>query len=514
VSEYLSGAFPVRSEFRLPPRDSWESIRETSAKIDELIERDCAKKNLSLAEPAPLAQVARRLTLAIQGRIPSIAEISQVESGFGSNPLEQFTDRLLSETRYGDHVGEVISNTMVREQETDIPFPFRRDSYLSWLTDQLNKGVPYDQWVRQIITAEGMWSEFPEGNFITSLECQPPDLAAQTARSFLGLRLDCAQCHDHPFAHWKQREFHGLAAFFDDLETGYYSGLRHREKETPYSFVDRKNSVSVPVEPAVPFLPELDPKQGNQRERLAAWITHPDNPYFSKAIANRMWMLLFGRGLVEPIDDLDKPERVAGVLDLLSADFQSHGYDIRRLIRVISSTRAFRRCSSMNGPAGKEQEEAFACYPMTRIRPEPLSHSLSQTARPLPLDRSANVVARWSTFYEEERFCKNIGKPREDEVLPTAGSLSQRFALMNGNRLQEQLGLEVFPLSSQIAWMASSDESAVESAFLACLARRPYPDEAKHFVAELAGSRGAVRAERMADLFWCLTNSSEFSWNH
>jgi hypothetical protein len=514
VTEFISGAFPIRTELRLSPTVDWVSARSAAAKIDELIDQYCAERKIPVLKATEPTIVARRLTLALHGRVPSLEEICELESGFGSRSHETFTEALLSEKRYGDHVGEFLSNTMVREQEADVPFPFRRETYLTWLTDQLNDGVPYDQWVRRIITAKGMWSEYPEGNFITSMECQPPDLAAQTARSFLGLRLDCAQCHDHPFAHWKQTQFHGLAAYFQDLETGYYSGLRPGEKSLPYTFIDRKRKETVAAVASVPFLPELDPGAGDRRERLATWVTHPKNPYFARAISNRIWMLMFGRGLVEPIDDMDKPERIVGILDVLAQDFQSHGYDIRRLVRVIAATRAFQRQSPMYIETSKDQEESFAAYPMTRIRPEPLCHSLSQTSLMKPLDRSSNVFIRWSTYLEEERFSKNIGKPREDEVLSSAGSLSQRFALMNGRRLREEWGLEPVPLSTQVALMAGSDDTCVETAFLACLSRRPFPDEAKHFVEQVRGTTGAERAERVADLFWCLTNSSEFSWSH
>jgi hypothetical protein len=514
VSEFLSGAYPVRPSMAVSGSDPWDSVRQTASKIDGLIEKNCQTRGVPVAPLAEMGQVARRIALSLHGRIPSLTDIRQLEGSLGSHSIERLTDRLLAEKRFGDYLGEWIANTMVREQESDVPFPYRRETFVTWLTDQVNTGVPYDRWVREIVTADGLWSQRGAANFITNTECSAAELAAQTARSFLGLRLDCAQCHDHPFASWKQGQFHGLAAYFANIEADYYAGLKQNMNGAPYEFKIRKTQETRQAEPKPPFRPDLDPGLGERRERLATWLTHRDNPYFARAMVNRIWMLMFGRGLIEPIDDMEKPERIPEVLGILAEDFKDHDFDIRRLIRIIVSTRAFQRQSSMHTAVSTEQEDCFAAFPITRIRPEPLSHALSQVLVARPIDRSANVLTRWLAYYEEERFSRNIGKPREDEVLGSSGSLTQRLALLNGTRLQEELGFEILPLSTQVAALASSDDSCVEVAFLTCLSRRPLADEREYFARELAGTKGTERAERVADLFWCLTNASEFSWNH
>ena len=159
------------------------------------------------------------------------------------------------------------------------------------------------------------------------------------ARAFLGVRIDCAQCHDHPFQPWKQADFRGLAAFFG----GVHSDLRGiHDADNDYRPLDRKTKEPVTVEPRVPFRPELRPGSGGPREQLAAWVVDPRNPNFARATVNRVWALLFGRPLAEPVDDLPAAGELHPALGLLADDFAAHGYDLHRLIRVIAATEVFR----------------------------------------------------------------------------------------------------------------------------------------------------------------------------
>ena len=167
----------------------------------------------------------------------------------------------------------------------------------------------------------------------------PDRLSARVSRAFLGVRLDCAQCHDHPFQPWKQDQFRGLAAFFG----GAHCDLRGiRDTENDYRPLDRKGKELPVVEPRVPFLAELLPatEAGGPRDRLAAWVTDPRNPNLARVTVNRVWALLFGRPLAEPVDDLPAAGELHPALIALADDFAAHGYDLHRLIRVIAATEA------------------------------------------------------------------------------------------------------------------------------------------------------------------------------
>src|SRR5262249_55443452 len=176
-----------------------------------------------------------------------------------------------------------------------------------------------------LIASDGLWTDKPATNFVTvTIEPDnkkgpnPERLAARVARAFLGVRLDCAQCHNHPFQSWKQADFRGLAAFFGQVEQGF-TGIQDGEGELLLE--NRKTGVMDTIAPRVPFLPELLPSDGSRRSQLAQWVTDPGNPYFPRATVNRVWALLLGRPLVEPVDDLLSADEMPPPLPLLPAHF-------------------------------------------------------------------------------------------------------------------------------------------------------------------------------------------------
>ena len=263
---------------------------------------------------------------------------------------------LLRDRRSADNLAERFARALVGTE--DGPFlQFRRRRFTTWLSDAILANRPYDAVVRDLIADQGLWTDHPATNFISvtfNPENERPDperLAARVARAFLGVRLDCAQCHDHPFQPWKQADFRGLAAYFG----GVYSSLRGiRDRESTYLPMDRKTKENVKVEPRVPFHPELLPAAGNPREQLAGWIVNPGNPSLARATVNRVWALLLGRPLVDPVDDLPVSGELPPALDLLARDFSSHGYDLHRLIRIITATEVFRLDSTEASTAGSD----------------------------------------------------------------------------------------------------------------------------------------------------------------
>jgi hypothetical protein len=461
--------------------------------------------------------VVRRLSLALTGTLPSLEELRGLEAVPDGHKAAVWAEALLRDRRSADYLAERFARAFVGTEGG--PFiVFRRHRFTAWLSDQLHDNRPYDRVVRDLISSDGLWTDRPATNFLTvtydpdKKALDPDRLAGRVCRAFLGARLDCARCHDHPFAAWKQADFQGLAAFFGKAESGL-TGIH--EGTSDYSPADRATGKPKVVEPRVPFRPELLPAGGNRRERLARWVTDPENPAFARATVNRVWALMFGRPLVEPVDDLPAAaEDLPEVLTVLADDFAGHGYDLRRLIRAVASSEVFRLDSASEPEPTEAQENAWAVFPITPLRPEQVVGALSQSASLTTMDGDSPLVVRIVKSLTESAFVKRYGDCGEDELEPHPGTIPQRLLLMNGDLVRDRTKPDLFNAGSRIAAFAPTDRAAVEVAYLTVLTRKPTPEESAHFEAKLAGTRGPQRNERLADLIWTLVNASEFSWNH
>jgi hypothetical protein len=408
-------------------------------------------------------------------------------------------DGLLRDRRFADYWAERLARAFVGTE--DGPFlVFRRRRFVSWLSDELLRGRPYDQVVRALIADEGLWTDQPATNFVTvtyDKEAKRPDaerLAARVSRAFLGARLDCAQCHDHPFQPWKRRDFQGLAAFFGQVNSGL-TGIRDGTGD--YQVTNRKTNTPETIAPGVPFLPELLPRDGSRRGQLARWVTDPRNPNLARATVNRAWALLFGRPLVEPVDDLAGAGDPPRVLELLADDFVAHGYDLRRLIAAIAATEAFRLDSAVEPELTGAHEELWAAFPLTRLRPEQAAGGLLQAASLETIDRQSPILVRLATASGQSQFLRRHGDMGEDEFDARAGTIPQRLLMMNGDLVREKTKEDLANAATRIGWLAPSDRAAVEVAYLTVLTRRPSPEEAVHFAARLGGTRSKERGRHM-----------------
>jgi hypothetical protein len=381
------------------------------------------------------------------------------------------------------------------------------------------KDRPYDRLVRDLIAGEGIWTDRPETNFVTVTfdpAVKRPDrerLAARVARAFLGVRIDCAQCHDHPFQPWKRDDFQGLAAFFGQVNNSL-RGFRDDGKST-YEIADRKTGKNATVAPRVPFAPELLPPEqaGSPRARLARWVTDPANPNFSRATVNRVWALLFGRPLVDPVDDLTGLDDPPAALRLLADDFVAHGYDLKRLIRAIAATRVFRLDSAMEPEPGELHDATWAVFPLTRLRPEQVVGAVLQASSLETINDDSHILVKLVTGIDERNFVHRYGDTGEDEFADGAGTIPQRLLLMNGTLVQNRTRTNPLYAASRIAIQAPDDRAAVELVYLVILTRRPTPEERSYFTAKLARSKQG-KSQAVTDLSWTLINATEFSWNH
>jgi hypothetical protein len=492
-------------------------FRNVVAAVDAAVHERIAAEGLVAAPPADELLVARRLALALNGTIPSLQEIRQREGYQDGQRLHWWLEGILQDRRCADYLAERFARVFVGTE--DGPFiVFRRRRFVSWLSDELLHNRPYDVLVRELIGAEGLWTDKPATNFITVTVQQDKDsqpdpvrLAGRVSRAFLGIRLDCAQCHNHPYEKWKQADFQGLAAFFGQVQRGF-SGIHDGTGE--FTQENRKTGEMEAKEPRVPFLPELVPADMSRRRQLAHWITDPRNPYFARVTVNRAWALIFGRPMLDQVDDVSSTEDMPRALDLIADDFVAHGYNLHRLFHVIAATQAFQRDSAADHELTEAHEKHWAAFPLTRLRPEQVAGSVQQAASLTTLNAETHILIRLITLGDRSQFVQRYGDTGEDEFDSRSGTIPQRLLLMNGKLVHERTKEGLFTADTRIAWQAPSDAAAVRVAYLAVLTREPTPAEAQHFAERLAGTTGNERVQRMEDLYWALINSTEFSWNH
>jgi hypothetical protein len=508
---------PQQSRAAAPPEVLADDFAPAVERVNAAFATAWRENSLEPAPEAPELTLARRLSLGLAGTIPSLQEIRQLEGRDGDR-LQWWLDGLLRDGRFHDYLAERLARAYVGTE--DGPFLiYRRRRFVSWLSDQVRDNRRYDEVVRDLIASDGLWTGEPAVNFLAVTadpakknKPDPERLAGRVARAFLGVRLDCAQCHNHPFEKWKQQDFQGLAAFFGQADTNL-TGI-HEDPKLHYEMENRKTGEHVRVEPSVPFLPELVPAEGNLRQRLAAWVTDPRNPNLARATVNRVWAVMCGRALVEPLDDLATAGEPPPYLTALADDFVGHNYDLRRLVRLIAATEAFRRDSRADHELTQAHDRLWAAFPGTPLRPEQMAGAIIQVASVQTIDRDASAVARLGKLIGVNDFVKAYGDTGEDEFRERTCTISQALLVMNGDLVKDRTKFDFTNATSRISWQAPDDRAAVETAFLTVYTRRPNNRERAYFEARLGGARGDERGHRLEDLFWAFVNSTEFKWNH
>lgn len=492
-------------------------------KLDRLMADKWRDAKIEPARPADEFTILRRLSLVLHGTIPSLEEIRLFEADTRPQRIERWTERMLGDRRFSDYFARRLSRVFVGADDGQFIL-FRRDRFWAWLGEQLHDNRPYDAIVRDMLAERGLWTGEPEVNFITAAvaagDIDHNKLAGRTARAFLGQRIDCAQCHNHPFADWKQSQFEGLAASFGQLNISAV-GVEDNRREA-YSVEDTMTLKQREVSPGVPFHPEWLPGEGTERQKLAAWVTHPDNRRFERAIVNRVWGLMFGKPWIEPVDDLPHPKESgrdpADLLDVLGADFREHGCDLKRLIATIAATRAFRLSSEHSafetGENVEAVEQTWAAFPLTRLRPEQVIGAMLQASTIKTLDQNSHWVQRALRFFSEINFVKEYGDLGEDELGEHSGTIPQALLRMNGEFAKDRSEATPFSSIGRIAGMAPGDDECLDLCFLVGLTRRPTAEERLQLLPQLERTRGDARSHAVEDIFWTLYNSPEFCWEH
>lgn len=505
-------------------------IEETRLRVDRAFQEDWNQADLQSAAGATNLLIARRLSLALTGTVPSFEEIRALQKIPKQQQIPWWVNHLLSDQRYADYLAERLARAYVGTENG--PFlVYRRRRFVSWLSDQLVENRPYDQLVRELITADGLWTDAPAANFVTVTidqngDNQPDEtrLAGRITRAFLGIRIDCLQCHDDKLDQivlgqseaprtGLQSDFHQLASFFGSVENSM-TGIRDQSKQA-YSvkYLDREEEER--VDPAVPFYPHLLDDQGSKRKTLAHWITSDGNKAFSRATVNRVWAIMFGQPLVKPIDSIPLHGPFPPGLELLASDFVEHDFDLARLIHIISSLKVFQQESRADFPVTQEHEDHWAVFPLTRLRPEQVAGSIIQACSLTTIDANSHIFRQLARYFGEGDFIRRYGDLGDDEFSDRGGTVTQRLLMLNGKLVREHTeDNPVTNASTRIVMVTEDNAKAVETAYLSIFSRHPTAHEREHFRERLEQPATETRTQQMEDLFWVLLNSTEFSWNH
>ena len=341
--------------------------------------------------------------------------------------------------------------------------------------------------------------------YYTAKEGKPENIAAGVARVFLGVRLECAQCHNHPFASWKREQFWSLAAFFADVPP---QGAENEVVVARRPDAVPRRELTIPGTKKVVAASHLDGStpawrpRADTREILAEWVTAPDNPYFARAVVNRVWARFFGVGLIEPVDNLDGEagSELSGLLDELAGQFRAHGYNLKFLIRVLTATRAYNLSSAEI--QGGSTTSVFASMPVRGLSAEQLFDSLTQATG----SEAADARARFLELFAN----------REERSVEAETTIVQALTMMNGSYVEGVTNPETGQVLGAVVKAPFLDTPGrIETLYLATLTRRPRPDELLLLVRYIERRKSEQDQEKaIADIFWAILNGPEFHLNH
>lgn len=499
------------------------SADELAAHIDAHLTAAWKSANITPAPPATDSEYVRRIYLDLIGRIPSVAETLDFLDDARPNKRQLLVDNLLERGAWAAHFANTWRDLLLAGSNN--PELRNQVSALeTWLRLRFAVNMPYDRLARELITAEVQAAQNVDPNqpspaaFFQSAEFKPELLAASTSRVFLGIQLQCAQCHDHPFASWKRQQFWQFAAFLKDSAS--------TETASPVANVlavfQDSNSIKIPDTQIVVKPEFLDGTTPNfvsgqaKRTILARWITDQRNPWFAQAAVNRLWDHFFGRGLVNPVDHLDTagPPSQPELFDELAQQFILHGYDLKYIIRAITASDAYQRSSQQTSDVVSDQQLAlFARMPLRRMSGDQLYASFVEATGYQSPAVSNSPLADASPRDDFQSRFNDSSVPRTEA--PT--TILQALSVMNGKYVAvatDPKQSRVFAAIADAPYLNTSGR--IELLFLAALSRRPDAAEQQTITRYLASANSNSHNERaaLADVFWALLNSAEFVLNH
>ncbi len=512
VIESLAGA-----DYRLP---------ETNNFIDELVYAKLRQLNVSPAELTSDRAFARRVFLDAIGRLPTRPELTEFLDDASGDKRSQLIDGLLGRPEYASHwrvkFEDWFRNSQLNSQGRSMGV------FKDWIKRWVSEDRPYDEVVRALLTSTGDTMISPAANFwhpatdFMLKEFSLTKMVPTVSRLFLGVRLECAECHNHPLENLTQDDFYGFAAFLSQLQVKHGYGEYRRTW-----FLENRGEVKHPLTKK-PMLPKVlggqplrIPEGVDRREVLADWLLSPENPYFARATVNRLWAEYFGVGIVEPFDDFRSTNRPVNqkLLDRLARFFVDSGFRLSALHRLILNSRTY-QAASKKEPSTRLERVLAARYLPRPVPAEVLLDAICQVTE-VPHQFRNHPVGTWAKdVYQPDSpdyFLVTFGLTRRDILARRAetATLSQALHLMNGSTIREKVESPDNVLSRLIRSDAS-DKKIVRELFETAYARLPTPQEdatlSDFITAEEASGR--TRRRGLENVVWAILNSNEFQLNH
>jgi len=511
--------YTVGAQVIVIPKDlkyEWPKVQEHNF-VDELVDSKLKALRMTPSEICDDETFLRRAYIDIVGLLPNSDEVTKFEADKSADKRERKVDELLNRKEFVDIWALKWSELLqIRTEQNNNGGYKSALGYYNWLHEQLEKNVPINEIARQIISATGSTLENPAANYY-QLEQDPLKLAENTAQAFFGIRIQCSQCHNHPFDRWTMDDYRGFVAFF--AQVGRKNGEDPRERiiynrgegESRHPVGDRV----VPPKFLAGEAPDCTGK--DRRQVLADWIASPDNPYFPQHIANLIWGQYMGRGIVEPVDDvrISNPASNPELLDALGKKIVEYKYDLRKIIRDICTSRTYQLTTRPNDTNALD-ERNFAKATIRRMRAEVMLDCISEVTetkekyRGLPNGARAVEIADGKTT---NYFLTTFGRrDREticsrEEVGPT---LSQALHLINGNTVEQKIAQ-----GGVIKKLMSTNKTPAEivtELYVRSFGREPTEQE----LIKLEPYWGVTEEQPAVfhDIFWALLNAKEFMFNH
>ncbi|MDB5348053.1 MAG: hypothetical protein JWP89_6430 [Schlesneria sp.] len=512
------------------PSTDADDATELARRIDQQLDARWTSDRITPADRADDAEFLRRVSLHVGGVIPTVSDARRFIRDESVEKRATLVAQLLESPQYLTNFSHFWRQVMMPEGDSDLQVRAQLPGFEGWLRQHLAKNSHYDAVVRELLTVpldtgramnsplDGMGTASPLA-FFQSKQVKPENLAAATSRMFLGLRIECAQCHDHPQDVWKRQQFWGYAAFFAGIErvdrNEEFVGrvkevFDRRELTIPDPEVDRVVQAT--------FLDGSSPQwrtRVSSRRELADWITSKKNPFFARATVNRLWGHFFGIGFVNPIDDFSGTNAPSHpeLLDEIAANFASHDFDLKYLIRVITQTKAY-QLSSRRTNDSQDHPQQFARMTVQGLTAEQLFDSLATAVGFFEPTQQQNAFVFGQTGPRVEFL--ELFAPDNNSATERQTSILQALALMNGQFTTSATNLEnSATLAAVTEFPLMKDADRIEALYLAALSRKPRPEELDRLTKYVA-SGGPSKNEKaaLADVFWALLNSSEFLFNH
>lgn len=484
--------------------------------IDDLVDAKLRAIRVLPSELCSDEVFLRRVTIDITGRLPTYEDYAAFTTDTAPDKRAKLIDRLLERKEFSEIWAMKWAELLTVRSSVQVSYK-AMFLYSNWLTSQISNNVPLDKMVRELLAASGGTFKNPATNFYQT-ETDTLKLAENVAQVFMGIRTQCAQCHNHPFDRWTMDDYYSFAAFFSQV--GRKQSEDYRETIV---FNSGGGEVSHPVGGRVmppKFLggPTPDVAGKDRRVILGEWLASPQNPYFATSVGNRVWEHFFGIGIVEPVDDVrvSNPASNPALYEELGKKLTGYNYDLRQLVRDICNSHAYQRSTQRNA-SNEQDEKNFAHSRLRRVRSESLLDCISQVTLTkdkfpgLPLGARAVQVADGGT---STYFLTTFGRAPRITVcaaeVRTEPTLSQALHLLNGETVESKIAQGGLP--KQLLAEGKTPNEVIERLYISCLSRKPTPAEMEKLAAVVASDPDPAKA--LDDIFWAILNSREFIFNH